>query len=110
MNEDIYSPDRQFKVSFTSYEMRMSHWVDQPCLTRVADDTCLFTIDTDNWSARSGRWLDDVTVELVILKYPGLIGCTIELNAHTQQGQATSPTASVAGTFSAVKDWVLALT
>jgi hypothetical protein len=110
MNEDIYSPDRQFKVSFTSYEMRMSHWVDQPCLTQVPDDACIFSIDSDNWSARNVRWLDDATVELVMLKYPGHISCTIELAVHTQQAQAISRTASVAGSFSAVKDWVLALT
>ncbi|GAB3794872.1 hypothetical protein GCM10028819_09900 [Spirosoma humi] len=109
MSEDIVSPDRKYKVSFSSYEVRMSHWIDQPYLIRVSDGVCLFAIDADGWSAWAVRWLDDSTVELLMRKYPGQIECTIELNTDTNQAQAVSQTASVAGSFSAVKEWVLEL-
>jgi len=109
MSEDIFSPDRQYKVSFDSYEMRMSHWVDQPSLIRVRDNFCLFALDTDDWSAWEVSWLDDSTVALVLRKYPGLIDCTLELNVATSEGQAVGRRASIAGSFSAVRDWVLSL-
>ncbi len=110
MSEDVVSPNGQYNVSFSSYEVSMSHWIDQPYLIRVADDVCLFMLNADSWSAWTVRWLDNSTVELFMRKYPGQLGCTIELNTDTQQAQAVSRTASVAGTFSAVKDWVLELT
>lgn len=109
MSEDIVSPEGQYKVSFSSYEVRMSHWIDQPYLIRVSDNVRLFALDADGWSAWTVRWLDDSTVELLMRKYPGQVECTVELNAGTNQAQAVSRTASVAGTFSAVKDWVLEL-
>ena len=88
----------------------MSHWINQPSLIRIQDNVCLFALNKDDWSAWEVRWLDDSTVLLVMRKYPGQIDCTIELNIDPQQAQAISRTASVAGTFSAVKDWVLELT
>ena len=88
----------------------MSHWIDQPYLFRVRDDVCLFDLTDDGWSAWTVRWLDDSTVELFMRKYPGQIECTLILNTSMNQAQAVSRNASVAGTFSAVKDWVLELT
>lgn len=110
MPDDIFSPNRQYKIRFDSYEMRMSHWIDQPALIRVYDNVCLFALDKDDWSAWEVRWSDDSTVALTMRKYPGLIGCTIKLNVSTNEGQAISHTASLAGSFSAVKEWVLGLT
>ncbi|MPR37224.1 hypothetical protein [Salmonirosea aquatica] len=110
MSEDIFSSNRQYKVSFDSYEMRMSHWIDQPSLIRESDSACLFSINTDDWSAWEVSWLDESTVTLVMRKYPGLIDCTIELNIATNEGQAISRRASVVGSFSSVKEWVLGLT
>lgn len=109
MSEDIVSPDHKYKVSFSSYEVRMSHLIDQPYLIRVSDDVCLFALDADGWSAWTVRWLDDSTVELLMRKYPGQIECTIELNTNTNHALAVSRTASIVGSFSAVKDWVLEL-
>lgn len=109
MSDDIFSPNRQFKISFDSYEMRMSHWIDQPLLIRVRDNVCLFALNADGWSAWETNWLNDSTVTLVMRKYPGLIGCTVELNVCTNEASAFTRTASVAGDFSAVKDWVLRL-
>ena len=109
MNDDIFSPNHTYKVSFQSYEVRMSHWIDQPSLIRVCDSVCLFSLNADGWSAWETNWLDDSTVALVMRKYPGLIDCTIKLNVDTNEGQAISRRASVAGSFSAVKEWVLSL-
>ncbi|WP_020607332.1 hypothetical protein [Spirosoma spitsbergense] len=110
MSNAVFSPNRQYKLRFDSYEMRMSHWIDQPSLIRVQDDVCLFALNQDDWSAWEVRWLSDSTILLVMRKYPGLIDCTIELNVGTNEGQAVSRRASVAGSFSAVKSWVLGLT
>lgn len=109
MPDDVFSPNRQYKISFDSYEMRMSHWIDQPSLIRVYDNVCLFLLDKDDWSAWEVCWADDSTISLIMRKYPGLISCTIELNVDTNEGQAISRRASVAGSFSAVKDWILSL-
>ena len=109
MSEDIFSPDRRYKVSFSSYEVSMSHWIDQPYLIRVGDNVCLFRLNEDGWSAWVVRWLDDSTVALVMRKYPGLLACTVTLNASTNQAGAISGDSSVAGTFRAVSEWVSAL-
>ena len=109
MSDDIFSPNRHYKLSFDSYEIRMSHWIGQPSLIRVRDNVCLFSLNADGWSAYSVRWSDDSTVELTMRKYPGLLACTVELNIGTNEANAICRTASVAGNFSAVKDWVLRL-
>ncbi|MEO6285990.1 MAG: hypothetical protein ABIO93_21550 [Dyadobacter sp.] len=109
MSIDIFSTNVQHTICFDSYEMRMSHWIDQPSLIRVSDGACLFSINTDDWSAWEVRWLDESTVTLVLRKYPGLLDCTLQLNVATCEGQAVSRRASIAGSFSAVRDWVLSL-
>lgn len=51
MFDAVFSPNRQYKVSFNSYEMRMSHWIDQPSLIRVQDELCYETRAKANfWS------------------------------------------------------------
>ncbi|MFD2936134.1 hypothetical protein [Spirosoma flavum] len=87
----------------------MSHWIDQPYLIRVSDNACLFRLNEDAWSAWAVRWLDDLIVELDMRKYPGLLACTVTLNASTHQADATSGVSSVAGEFQAVSNWILAL-
>lgn len=109
MSEDLFSPDRDYKVSFSSYEVRMSHWIDQPYLIRASNNACLFRLNKDGWSAWEVRWLDNSTVELYVRMYPGLIACTVTLNALTDQAEAISGVSSVAGTFLAVSEWILGL-
>lgn len=109
MPNPVFSPNGQYKICFDSYEMRMSHWVDQPSLLRVNDSFCLFSINTGDWSAWEVSWLDNSTVAMVMRKYPGLIDCTLELNVDTNEANAASRRASVAGSFLAVRDWVLGL-
>lgn len=87
----------------------MSHWIDQPYLIRVSDNGCLFDLNEDVWSAWAVRWLDSSTVEWDLRKYPGLLACTVRLNASTNQANATSGVSSVAGTFPAVNGWILGL-
>jgi len=109
MSEDLFSPNRDYKVSFSSYEISMSHWIDQPYLIRVSDNAFLFDLSADVWSAWQVRWLSNSTVELVMRKYPGLLDCTVRLNASTNQADATSGVSSVAGEFLAVTGWLLDL-
>lgn len=109
MSEDIFSPNRRYKVSFSSYEVRMSHWIDQPYLIRVSDNACLFRLNEDGWSAWAVRWLDNSTAALDLRKYPGLVTCRVTLNASTNQADAISGVSSVAGTFLAVSEWILGL-
>ena len=109
MPADVFSPNRKFKIRFDSYEMRMSHSIDQPSLIRVCDNVCLFALDMDDWSAWEVRWMDDSTVSLLMRKYPGLIGCTIELNVNTNEANAFGHSTSVAGDISDVKKWVMSL-
>ncbi len=110
MKEALWSPDRQHKVAFSSYEISMSHWIDQPFLIRVSDNSCLFNLDSEVWSAWTVRWLDDLVVELYMRKYPGLIDFTLLLNVDTNEANATSRNNSVAGPFSGVREWILSLT
>ena len=109
MSEAIFSPDQSYKVSFSSYEVRMSHWIDQPSLIRVGDNVCLFALNKDGWSARTVRWLDHSTVELTMGKYPGLLACTVVLHASTYQAEAISGIRSVAGPIPAVIEWIYGL-
>lgn len=106
---DTYSPDGLHKVIFESYEMKMSHEVHQPRLIRNIDDTCLFSLNFDDWSAWEVWWLDDSTVWWYMRRYPGLVSCTVELNVKTFHAQGDTPISSVKGTFQEVKAWVRAL-
>jgi hypothetical protein len=107
--EELFSPQKTFKVAIGSYEMKMSHWVDQPYLIRVSDDAELFNLTGDPWSASDVNWLDDSTVEMYVRRYPGHIFCTIQLNALTDQGWAKSPSSSFAGSLSQIRNWVMKL-
>lgn len=87
----------------------MSHWIDQPYLIRVSDNACLFKINVDVWSGSEVHWLDDSTVELYMRKYPGLVACTLTLNALTNHASAVNKTGSFAGPISEVNHWLLNL-
>ena len=110
MKDDIFSANHTYKVSFSSYEVSMSHWIDQPYLIRVRDNACLFDLNQDVWSAWTVQWLDESTVTMYLRKYPGQIDCTVTLNASTNQADALSGICSGAGTFPAVSNWILELT
>ena len=109
MLDAIISPSQAYKVEFSSYEVRMSHWIDQPHLIRIADNQTLFTLAGDAWSAFTTKWVDDATVEMQVAKYPGRISCTLHLNAATDSGTATGPAGSFSGSLATVQRWVLNL-
>lgn len=109
MSKDIFSPDRRYKVSFSSYEVSMIHWIDQPYLFRLSDNACLFELTEDAWSAWAARCLDESTLALDLRKYPGLLACRLTLNASTNQADAISGVSSVAGAIPAVTNWILEL-
>jgi hypothetical protein len=109
MIDDIVSPDQSYKVAFSCYEVRMSHWIEQPNLIRVSDNQVLFTLNGDSWSAFNVQWLDDATVQMIVAKYPGRISCQLQLNASTNQGTVTNAFNSFTGTLREVSNWVLSL-
>ncbi len=93
--------DRGVEASMTS--------TFQPHLIRLRDNSCLFALNEDIWSAWAVRWLDASAVELNLRKYPGLLACTVVLNASTNQAEAVSGNSSVAGAVSAVTEWIYGL-
>ncbi|UFH57544.1 hypothetical protein [Spirosoma sp. KNUC1025] len=109
MIDDIFSPGHAYKITFSCYEVRMSHWIEQPHLIRVGDDATLFSLNGDAWSTFTVNWLDDQTVAMRVAKYPGRVSCALVLNAATDQGTATNPFRSFSGTLREVSDWVLNL-
>jgi|ERR687886_1530722 hypothetical protein len=109
MFDEIVSPDHTHKVAFSTYEVRMSHWIDQPYLIRVSDGACLFALQSDPWSASDVKWLDETTVEMYLRKYPGRISCTVRLEVSDDWGTARGQTGSFSGTLTQVSNWILQL-
>ncbi|MBD2704242.1 hypothetical protein IC229_26600 [Spirosoma sp. BT702] len=109
MNEDIYSPNQSYKITLSSYEIKMSHWVAQPYLIRLSDDVTLFSLKGDPWSAFTVKWLDDVTVEMELARYPGRTSARLILQPAIDQATATTYTSSFSGTLSEVSRWILDL-
>ena len=103
--DEIFSPDKQHKVSFGSMEIRMSHWIDQPYLVRVSDNKTLFELE-HLWSGDDVHWLDASTVTMNLRLYPGLLGCVIKLNVALNQGQVSGETGNFSGTLPEVAAWI----
>jgi hypothetical protein len=109
MREDIFSPDGQYKISFASNEIRMSHWIDQPFLIRVSDGACLLKFHS-LWSAMDVSWRSNSVVDLSIRLYPGLLACSLQLDVAANYGWASvSVTEFFSGTLDAVDAWVAGL-
>ena len=71
MNEEYYSPDKRFRISLGCNEFRMSHWVCNPTLEDLRENTTLFHADS-MWDASGIKWSDDsLTVSFDMRKYPG---------------------------------------
>jgi len=109
MTDAIISPNQAYTVEFSSYEVRMSHWINQPYLIRVADKQTLFSLAGDGWSTFTTKWVDEATVEMEVARYPGRVSCTLRLNAAAGTGTAAGPTGSFSGTLTDVQRWVLSL-
>lgn len=107
MIDDIFSPDQRYKIAFSCYEVRMSHWIEQPHLIRVSDNKTLFSLNGASWSAFKVNWIDGEMVEMRVSKYPGRVSCDIILNAATDFGGAVGQFDSFSGTLSQVSRWVL---
>ncbi|MVM30519.1 hypothetical protein GO755_10785 [Spirosoma sp. HMF4905] len=103
--EELFSPDKQYKVSFGSMEIRMSHWVDQPYLVRISDNKTLFGLE-HLWSADDVRWLDESTVTMNLRLYPGLLGCAVTLNVALNQGEVSGQAGNFTGTLPEVVAWI----
>ncbi len=85
MAQPVFSPDGKYKVVFSSFEMRMSHWVDNPILIEVATNEELYSLG-GMFSADSVKWSEDSRyVTMSIREYPGRKkGFTVVFDVQTQ--------------------------
>ncbi|MFD2574350.1 hypothetical protein ACFSUS_27190 [Spirosoma soli] len=109
MIDNIVSPGHSYKIVFSCYEVRMSHWIEQPHLIRVSDSKIVFSLNGASWSAFKVQWHDDETVFMRVSKYPGRISLDITLNVNRDAGSAVGEFKSFSGTLSQVSNWILAL-
>lgn len=65
------SPSGEYGIRISSWEARMSLWVDQPTVAVVATGEVVFGFVDSNWSLGDACWLDAKTVEMTVRKYPG---------------------------------------
>ncbi|MBD2705799.1 hypothetical protein IC229_34690 [Spirosoma sp. BT702] len=91
MNEDFHSPNQRYTITLGSYEIKMSHWVAQPYLIRLSDGATLFSLTGDPWSAFTVKWLDEVTVEMKVARYPERLSACSQLLTKLRRQQPTTP-------------------
>jgi len=106
--DEFFSPNNQYKVSISSNEIRMSHWIDQPYLIRVGDNETLFKLDY-LWSASNVNWSGDSIVTMYLRQYPGLLSFDLTLDVASNQGQVKGESGSFSGTLAAVGTWLNSL-
>lgn len=68
---DARSPQRTYAVTVSSWEARMSLWIDTPTITHVESGEIVLRFSDRHWSLDDATWLDDRTVQLTVRKYPG---------------------------------------
>ena len=68
---DSESPTGRYAISISSWEARMSHWIDTPTLTDRHSGEVLLSFQNGNWSLNSSHWINDSVVVLTLRKYPG---------------------------------------
>lgn len=84
----IISPLKTYVVRFSTYEVRMSHWINEPGIYSLPDNTLVFEMPS-TWSADEVHWLDDSTVELKTRLYPGRVYCDLKLDLLAGTGTAS---------------------
>ncbi len=108
MSEDHLSPDGLYNLLLGIYEMRMSHWVQNPNLYNAQTKTKLFDVPS-SWSADEVKWSpDSAFVHLDMRLYPGdKPGIELWLYPATSEGKvqvnqpadATKPARIITGSF-----------
>jgi hypothetical protein len=76
MTDEIPSPLQTYAVRFGAYEVRMSHWITEPGIYRVANNQLIFDMPSA-WSCDEAKWIDDSTIELKTRLYPGREYCDL---------------------------------
>ena len=86
---ESFSPGGTYRLQVSSEEMKMSHWIDRPYVTRVSDQRVIYRAEYP-WSLNSHRWLSEDILELDLRRYPGdCPSCSVRLrlrDARFQQG------------------------
>ena len=70
-DEPVQSPNGRWTIVLSSWEARMSLWIDSPSLVEVASNTAVFAFKDSNWSLDTAVWISDDVVEWRLRKYPG---------------------------------------
>lgn len=70
MSEVYESPDGLFRVDFSCFEMRMSHWVCNPRVTHVPTGTVLLDLLGTLWDGSADQETPG-RLSLALREYPG---------------------------------------
>ena len=104
----VYSPDGRYRVAFSVYEMRMSHWVETPVIINSASGKPLLDLCTSDWSADTTAWrTDSQAVTFELRRYPGDapdVTVTVDLPRRTCTVETAAGNESVS--FDQVKAWL----
>ncbi|HWV32446.1 MAG TPA: hypothetical protein VN038_22450 [Dyadobacter sp.] len=87
MVDEVPSPQNTYTVRFGAYEVRMSHWITEPTIIKVATNQMIFDMPS-TWSCDEAKWIDDNTVELKTRLYPGREYCDLVLDLKAGFGKA----------------------
>lgn len=104
----IFSPDRRFYILLSSYEVRMSHWIESAALWETAAERELLLFGNAWWSTGQIRWYDDsscVTAEL--RRYPGDVAA-LQIEVYPEQRSINVPAATgqVSIAFAALDEYL----
>ncbi|WP_395143623.1 hypothetical protein [Armatimonas sp.] len=65
------SPDDRYGFRISSWEARMSHWIESAELIEVSTEEHVFSFSDTNWSLDNAVWDSPSVVRLTVRKYPG---------------------------------------
>lgn len=65
------SPDGRYGFRISSWEARMSHWIESAELIEIGTEDTLFSFSDPNWSVDNAVWESPTVVVLTVRKYPG---------------------------------------
>ena len=70
MNVDALYCSGRYRVRTFTVEMRMSHWLDAPSVTRATDGGVVLELSEDIWDLQDVQEEGEILL-LVLRKYPG---------------------------------------
>ena len=72
MHNEYPSPDGRFLLQTSNYEVRMSHWIEEPYLQDLSNDETVFDLVGSGWSLYRYHWGGGgQSLLLELRRYPG---------------------------------------